>query len=97
MKVKKTKIIIVDGERIVTEKMLHNLFKKELNFPEYYGMNLYALWDFITGHAELPIKVIWKNFEISKEKLGENFVECLMRLFDRAKKDLGKDFDYEIR
>jgi len=33
---------------------LHDLLKKKLDFPDFYGMNWNAFWDAITGLVELP-------------------------------------------
>ena len=97
MNAQKIKIVILDGEKIENEKMLHESLKNKLNFPDYYGMNLHALWDLITGHIQLPIKIIWENFSKSKTKLGNEFTNSLIKLFDRAKQELNGQFDYELK
>jgi ribonuclease inhibitor len=97
MNAKKAKIIFIDGENIETEIALHKYLKQELNLPDYYGMNLHALWDCITGYIELPVKIIWNNFDLSKKKLGDKFVGYVIDLFKRAQKELPGEFDYELK
>lgn len=89
--------LVIDGKKFENEKMLHNFFKKELDLPDYYGMNLNALWDCITAWIDLPIMIIWTNLEESKKRLGEKFVTDLIDLFESAKKELGDDFNYELK
>jgi len=97
MFIEKQKVVIVEGKDIETEQMLHNFLKDKLGFPSYYGMNLDALWDCITGHIALPIKIVWKDIEESKKKLGSQLVDDIIVLLEDAKKELGGNFDYEIQ
>ena len=43
---------------------VHELIKKELELPEFYGCNLDALWDAITGLMYVPanIKIIFNIY-----------------------------------
>ena len=75
------KEIILDGKKINTKEELHKFFKNELDFPNYYGMNLNAFWDCLTEGFEKPTKIIWINIEDSKKKLGEDFVSAVLDLF----------------
>ena len=50
---------------------------KELNFPEFYGMNWDAFWDTITGLVELPERVTikgWNNLAAVLPKIGRAHV-----------------------
>lgn len=44
----KSSIHIIDFNEITTPKALHTYFKKEFEFPDYYGMNWDAFWDCMT-------------------------------------------------
>jgi ribonuclease inhibitor len=61
--------------------------KEQLSFPDYYGENLNALWDCLTAWVDLPLKIVWINFEESKTKLG-TFAEEALDLFKDAQKEL---------
>jgi ribonuclease inhibitor len=65
------KKVNIDGRYISSYKELHELLKKKLEFPDFYGANLDALWDCITGMIELPLELRWKHYEVSEERLGE--------------------------
>jgi ribonuclease inhibitor len=38
---------------------VHDWLQQELKLPEWYGKNLDALWDCVTGHLPLPLKITW--------------------------------------
>lgn len=59
--------IIIDGERIKTTDDFHLEIKEKLEFPDYYGENLDALWDCLTGSIDLPVTLVWDNADLSKE------------------------------
>ena len=50
-------LVIIDLYAVVSEKQLHSLLKKNLGFPDFYGMNWDAFWDSISGLVEMPKKL----------------------------------------
>ena len=50
--------IIIDITEISDSKELQLVLKKELGFPDFYGLNWDAFWDAITGLVELPDKLV---------------------------------------
>lgn len=66
-------IIELDGEKISTEAEFHNHLAKLLNIENFYGYNLDALWDLLGTSVERPIKIIWKNSQISKQNMQKSF------------------------
>ena len=59
---------------------VHQIIKKEFDFPDYYGANWDAFWDCITDMANLEMKIDVLNFDILKkvsEKDSAIFVELL--------------------
>ena len=57
----------------------------------YYGENLNALWDCLTGWIELPLTLVWKNFEASQKALGSD-AEDVLELLQEAQEELGNRF-----
>ncbi|MFE1923893.1 barstar family protein [Streptomyces asoensis] len=47
-------MVTLDVGGTADERMLHLLLKRELRFPDFYGMNWDAFWDAITGLVEIP-------------------------------------------
>lgn len=64
-------VVVINGSEIENNEQLHDVLSKELHFPPFYGRNLDALWDCLTGHIELPVTIMWRNFYSSKLALGE--------------------------
>lgn len=87
-------IIILDGKEFTSEKKVHQLLKDKLELPDYYGENLNALWDCLTGGVSLPIKIVWNDYQYSRNQLG-NFADELMKLFLEAKDEI-EGFEIEI-
>ena len=87
------KEIVLEGKKFVDSTTTHQIFKELFDFPEYYGKNSYALWDCITDHAidclhDGTEKIIWKDFNESKNNLGEN-AELFLQIFQRAAEKYG--------
>ncbi|MEU9973045.1 barstar family protein [Streptomyces sp. NPDC051014] len=47
-------MITIDVSEVTDERALHLLLKRELSFPDLYGMNWDAFWDAITGLVSIP-------------------------------------------
>ena len=84
-----------DFERIGTMDDFYTIARRELDLPEYFGNNLDALWDCITGDIELPLSVRFMNMSMSQLETFEK----LIVLFEDAAGELGDDllFEYYLR
>jgi len=71
------KVIEIDGHNILSSSDFHREIKQKMDFPDYYGNNLDALWDCLSGHADTDVRLIWKNHAISKEKLGADYADII--------------------
>ena len=66
-------LIEIDGKLIKKEG--HDYIKEALNFPDYYGKNLDALYDCLTEIAiETQIKLI--NADLISNDLLETFIDA---------------------
>ena len=61
--------LIIDGSKILSEEDFHKAVAEGLSLPSWYGKNLDALWDALTGLVERPLKITWIHADQSKEKL----------------------------
>lgn len=70
---------------------VHEIIRTELELPEWYGANLDALWDAVTGLMYVPanIKIIFKPETKASQRLGEE-VEKIISLFIEAKEEYGE-------
>jgi ribonuclease inhibitor len=71
----------LDGSRIKTESDFHTEISRLLEFPDWYGNNLDALEDFLNGHIDPNVCLVWKHHELSKKQLGNDF-ERIMSVFN---------------
>lgn len=77
---------IVDVTKIKTSKELQEKLMKELDFPEFYGMNWDAFWDTITGLVELPERLMIKGWDNIVTVLP-NDAEIMRVLFEKFNKE----------
>lgn len=88
-------IIMLDGKEMINEIKTHQILKEKLDLPDYYGENLDALWDCLTGWVSLPLTIVWSNFKDSKKQLG-NFADELLQTFKEAKDEI-EGFEIEVK
>ncbi|WP_061808770.1 barstar family protein [Rossellomorea vietnamensis] len=81
---------------MVKMQEFHKYIKRNLDLPEYYGENLNALWDCLTGFIQLPLLLVWEKFDISKGHLGEDS-EKILQLFKEVQEELEGDFIIEVK
>lgn len=65
---------------------VHLVIKEELEFPDFYGENLDALWDSLTGLMYVPANVTIKkggSRELTKE------IDKIIQVFEEAKEEYG--------
>ena len=74
------KTIRVDFSKCENSEQMHEQLRRALNLPEYYGGNLDALWDCLSGGLELPaqIEVLPAPAFLAGEQAG------ILRVFDEA-------------
>ncbi|MDD4679214.1 MAG: barstar family protein [Tissierellia bacterium] len=69
--------IFLDGYKMISKSETHKYIKKMLNFPDYYGENLDALWDILSTKSKL-ISI----FLLHEEKIYENLGDYGKQLID---------------
>lgn len=83
-----TDTIIFDFDRIATVKDFYTVAAKKLLLPEYFGNNLDALWDSLTGDIDLPVHIEFINLTLNKLETFEDVIS----VFEEAAVELGEDF-----
>ena len=79
------KTAILRGREIADKGALHSLLARQLDFPDYYGGNLDALYDLLTETAE-PIRIVIADPEALAENLGGYY-----DVFRAVLRDAGED------
>jgi len=75
----------IDGAAVSTPHDFHQQIKSLLALGEYYGCNLDALWDFLATEVERPVHLIWSNSELSSKRLGQEYFERIVAIFEAVK------------
>lgn len=86
--------LILDGEQITTREQLHAALKELLELPDYYGNNLDALWDVLTGWVEMPLSIRWVHFHESEKTLGD-YSQLVLQLFQEAEEEI-EGFHFQL-
>ena len=73
------KEIYIDFTDIGDYEDFYAQLKSKLDLPEYFGDNLDALWDSLTGYIELPLHIEFVNMSVDQL---ENFEDLLTTLED---------------
>ena len=76
------RICILDGENILNREMLHDTLTAALDFPDWYGRNLDALYDCLTDLAE-ETEIRFRNEQALAEHLG-NYAGALKKVICTA-------------
>jgi len=77
----------LNGKHITSQETFHKEIKRVLDFPDYYGENLDALWDCLTSWIDLPLTLIWSDYEMSKLQMGE-YAGQVLKVFRAAETEL---------
>ena len=83
------KRVIIDFSKCKYPINLHNEIKSKLELPEWYGNNLDALWDMLTGFIETPINitVVFKPESMAAKKLTDDVNDIIKTLKDASHTD----------
>ncbi len=70
---------------------IHEIIRTELELPDWYGANLDALWDAVTGLMYVPanVRIIFKPEAKASQNLSEE-VEKIIAVFVEAEKEYGE-------
>jgi len=96
-----SKKIVIDFSECQYVGSLHNEIKNKLNLPDWYGGNLDALWDSLTGIIETPveIKIVFKPKTKATQKM-EPYVNQIIGVFKDAENEYNEiklftDIDFD--
>lgn len=71
------KTIYIDFSEIGDEQDFYQQLKQKLSLPENFGDNLDALYDSLTGFAELPLHLEFVNMSVNQLEDFETLLETL--------------------
>ena len=65
--------LILDGSKMSSEEDFHDQIAAHPETPDFYGRNLDALHDLLTGFFSSPVLIIWKNADLAQSALGKRY------------------------
>lgn len=87
------KEIYIDFSEIGDYEDFYTQLKEKLTLPDYFGDNLDALFDSITGDVELPLHIEFVNMSVDQL---ETFKDLLTTLEDAEDEVEGFSFSYYL-
>lgn len=75
-------MVILDALEMTDKHAAHEYIQCQLDFPEYYGHNLDALWDLLTTISD-PLHIILINAETLHANLG-GYADLMLAVFSEA-------------
>lgn len=90
-----TRKYFFDFDKYASLEQFYGAFKREFQLPDYFGNNLDAVWDMLTGYIELPIEIIFMDMRATQVQEYAS----LIKLFEDAAVEAPDDikFDYYIK
>lgn len=83
--------IYIDFTDIGDDEDFYTQLKEKLPLPDYFGDNLNALYDVITGDLEMPLHIEFVNMSVEQLEL---FEDLLTTLEDAEDETEGFTFSY---
>ena len=92
------KTVIIDFSKCKYPLDLHKEIRGKLELPEWYGNNLDALWDVLTGFIETPVNitVVFKPETKATENLKESVLKIIETFNEASEQDDEIKFSYEL-
>lgn len=86
----------IDFSKVKYYMEIHPIIQRALDFPEYYGGSLDALWDCLTDMVGRPVHVEIIGLEVIKRKFG-NYAKELVDTFGEFKHYDNDKYSHEIQ
>lgn len=67
----------IDFTNIADMEDFYAALKENINLPEHFGDNLDALWDFISGEAEMPLEIEFENMSVDQLEDFDDLINTL--------------------
>jgi ribonuclease inhibitor len=72
---------------ITSAAQFHEQIADAMQFPDYYGENLDALWEVLTDNVERPFTLIWLDAARSQAAMPEDFAVIVQLFGELASQD----------
>lgn len=83
--------VFLHGKEFENQKELHDYLKDTLNFPDYYGRNLSALYDVLTDICE-DTKIVLNLSDVENEEVLDYLERVAEVMADAAESNMYLEF-----
>ncbi len=80
----------IDLTHTTTKAAFHMLMKRELRFPDWYGVNWDAFWDAIIAVVELPDTVVLQHWQAFAQSCPHDMLILRDIIANYSQEKLGK-------
>src|SRR5699024_6402628 len=77
--------VIIDFHLIKNMEDFYNILKKEIDPPSYFGNNLDALYDSISGDVALPLTITFTSVNGFQIRAFSRLIQCMKDLDEDLK------------
>lgn len=84
--------VVIRGSEFESKKDFHDYMKKEMNFPDYYGSNLSALYDVLTDLCD-DTRIVLELCETEDEEMLEFLEKVAEVITDAAEENTYLEFE----
>lgn len=89
-------IYTIDFSKVEYYTEIHAIIKKSLDFPDYYGGSLDALWDCLRDMVGEPIHIEILGLDVIERKFGD-YARKLIEVFREIKHYRNDKYSHEIQ
>lgn len=91
------KKVVFERKQFASEKEFYSLIKRKLLLPNWFGNNIDALWDMLTGFIETPITIEFVGFDKKENEYNENAISQILKCFKDAEKENSNEIKIEFK
>lgn len=88
--------VVINGDAVYSEADVHYALERQLEFGEFYGGNIAALRDRLLTDVPRPVRIVWRDSDVSRSRLGEPLFRSIVDVFEEAVQQ-DRDFGWADR
>ena len=75
----------------------YDVIQKKMELPDWFGKNVDALWDMLTGYIETPCEITLFGFDRDESDYDKFYINRIINCLLEAQKDYPNKFKINIK
>ncbi|MEG1751926.1 MAG: barstar family protein [Clostridia bacterium] len=75
----------------------YNVLQKKFGLPDWFGKNVDALWDMLTGFVQTPCEVVFIGFNKKENDYNKNAISLILDCFIDAMRKYPEKFKVSFK